>query len=129
MSTQMRLKPWVAPEKGALDCAFKAEGGERGAVVRLTIPYRKIWFSSQGDLLRTTLTAAFEVTNASGAKVAELRKDIPLELSEAKLEALIRTDFVAEFPLDLKPGVYWVALTLTNGADESRVHKKIKLTF
>jgi GWxTD domain-containing protein len=129
MSTQMRLKPWVAPEKGALEVDFKAEGKAGGAIARLAVPYRKIWFASRGEMLRTTLEAAFEVTDAAGKKVADIRKDIPVELTEAKLEEVIRTDFVVEIPLDLKPGSYWVALTLANGADESRVHKKLKLSF
>jgi GWxTD domain-containing protein len=129
MSTQMRLKPWIAPEKGALDCDLKAESREGRALARLVVPYRKIWFASQGETLKTTLTAAIEIQNEAGAKLAEFRLDLPLELSEAKLEEVIRTDFVAEIPLDLKPGVSWITLTLTNGADDARVFKKIKFSF
>jgi len=129
MSTQMRLKPWVAPEKGALDVDFRAEGRGEGAVAILAIPYRKIWFASEGETLRTTIQALFTVTDLDGKKAGEFRKDLPLELSEARLEEVIRTDFTVEIPLDLKSGAYWVALTLTNGADDSRVHKKVKLSF
>jgi len=129
MSTQMRLKPLVAPEKGALEADLKVEARDGRAVARLVVPYKKIWFSSQGERLQTTLVAAFEITDAAGRKVAEFRRDIPLELSEAELEEVIRTDFSVDIPLDLKPGTYWVAVALTNGADESRVNKKARLSF
>jgi len=129
MSAQMRLKPWVAPEKGALEVDFTVEDRSEGAVARLVVPYRKIWFTSQGESLRTTLRADFEVTDPAGKKAAAFRKDIRLELSEAELERVIKTEFTAEIPLDIGPGEYWIALTLTNEADRSRVHKKVKLSF
>jgi GWxTD domain-containing protein len=129
MSTQMRLKPWSPTEKGALDCELAIEARGEGAVARLSVPYRKIWFTAQGGTLKTTLAAAFEVTDEAGTVVLDVRRDIPVEIAESKLEEIITADFVVEIPLALKRGSYWVGLVLTNGADDSRVLKKEKFTF
>lgn len=129
MSTQMRLKPSVPAGKGALDADLTAEAKDGAAVARLAVPYRTIWFSSQGDVLKTTLTAVIEVQDKDGRKLSEVKKDFPLELSETRLEEIIRTQYRAEIPLEVRPGVYWITLTLTNGADEARVYKKVRLSF
>jgi len=129
MSAQMYLKPAVLTEKGTLDCRLdiqKRAGGE--ALVRIFIPYKKIWLKSEGQNLLTNLEATIEMLSASEKRLWAEQKSYALSFTEAELEKIIREDYVIEIPIVLKPEFSLLNLTLKNVTDGSKVFKRIKLS-
>jgi GWxTD domain-containing protein len=125
MRAQMEWKPQVSSEKGLLDCTLdvkKAESGE--ALIRVSVPYKKIWMKAEDKSLRTSLSVSLEVRDSSDTKVWEYEKDYPLSLTEEQLEKIVEDDYMIEVPLTLKSGAYMLTLALTNTSDGARIHKR-----
>jgi len=130
MRAQMEWKPNIKLEEGKLDCSLDVKGPKDGqATVRILIPYRTIWMSSEDKKLKTTLAVSLEALDAAGAKIWDHHQDMPLSLTEERLEKIILDDIVIEVPLALKPGDYVLNLTLTNGADNTKIFKRATIHF
>ena len=130
MRAQMEWKPHVSSEKGLLDCALdvkKLESGE--ALIRVSVPYKKIWMKAEEKSLQTSLGVSLEVLDSSDKKVWEYEKDYPISLTEEKLEKIVEDDYTIEVPLTLKPGDYMLTLALTNASDGARIYKRFKFNL
>ena len=125
MSAQLDLKPRVKSEKAALEARVEVAPRSGGALVRVLVPYKKIWFSSQDGRLTAVLTLDVSVEGQGGAKVREARAEKALDFSEEELPALIEEDLVLEVGLELKPGPYVLVARLENGADGSRLFRTV----
>lgn len=127
MSVQMYLKPAVLTEKGDLECDLELRKQEGGAVVRISIPYKKIWLKSVDKNLETTFEVTLELLNSSEKRIWADQKAYHLSLTEAQLEKVIRDNYVIEIPIAIRPEFSLLNLKLTNGTDGSKVHKRLKL--
>lgn len=128
MRAQMEWKPQVEVDKKVLDCEMNVDrSGPDQVRVRIGVPYKKIWMSSDGKDLRTTLNVALEVLDAAGAKIGDYQNDYPISLTEARMEEIVDEEFVIEFSLALKTGASMLNLTLTNAADGGKVFKRARL--
>jgi len=128
MRAQMEGKPQVERDDKALACGMIVDrSGPDQIRVRIEVPYKKIWMSSDGKDLRTILNVALEVLDAAGAKIGDYQNDYPISLTEEKMEELVDQDYVIEFPLALKAGASMLNLTLTNAADGGKVFKRARL--
>jgi len=128
MSVQMFLKPVVLAEKGSLECDLelrKQPGG--GVLVRISIPYKKIWLKSVDKNLETTFEVTVEFLNASEKRIWADQKAYALSLTEAQLGKLIREDYIIEIPLSVRPEFALLNVKLTNTTDGSKVYRRLKL--
>lgn len=125
---QMDSKPAVPAEKGVFDfraAVGRAAGG--GILITVRIPYRNVWFTSEGERLTTALELSFEVTDGSGKTAWTLREDRAIELTEEKLLSVIGTDLVLEIPALPAGGRghYALRAEIANRADGVRVRKDL----
>lgn len=125
MSAQLDLKPRVEKDRIALEARAEVRPREGGALVRVIVPYKKIWFAAEGGRLKTTLTLDVAVEGPAGAKVLEKRADRALDFSEEELPSLLDEDLALEIELEIKPGPYVLVARLENGADGARVFRTV----
>lgn len=123
MKTQMMWKPQVGSIKGQLDCRMEITAQGRGrAVVRVFVPYRKIWFKSEDNgPLTATLSLKLSARDAKEKSVWEFARDYPLSMTEEKLKSQGRGEFKMEVPLEVTPGKLWLNMTLINATDGAKV--------
>lgn len=129
MSTQMYLKPAVFTEKGALDCKLEIQmraGGD--ALVRISVPYKKIWLKSEEKNIKTTLEVTLEILSSAEKRLWADQKTYSLSFSEEELKKIVGDDYVIEIPISLKPEYSMLNLTLTNLTDQCKIHKRAKLS-
>jgi len=128
MRAQLEWKPQVEMDDKALACGMIVDRSGPGQIrVRIEVPYKKIWMSSDGKELRTTLNVALEVLDVSGKKIENYQKDYPVSLTEERMAKIGDEEFAIEIPLALPLGASMLNLTLTNAADGGKVFKKAKL--
>jgi GWxTD domain-containing protein len=128
--TQMDWKPQVASVRGLLDCRIGAEIQAAGkALIKIEVPYRRIWFKDDNGALTATLSVALDILDSKQDKASTLTRDYPLSLTAERLEKIGRTDFVIEIPVQLAAGKYWIQLTLRNTADSAKIFKRIPLNL
>ncbi len=125
MSAQLDLKPRVESDKIALEARIEVTPRSGGAVVRVFVPYKKIWFASKNGRLTAVLTLEIAVEGQGGVKALDKKTEKSLDLSEDELPALVEEDLVLELGLDLKPGPYVLVARLENGADDRRLFKTV----
>jgi GWxTD domain-containing protein len=129
MSVQMYLKPAILTEKGALDCKLELQKQADGqALVRVSVPLKKVWLKSEGQNLLTNLEATVEMLSASEKRLWAEQKSYVLSFTEAELEKIIKEDYIIEIPVVLKPEYSLLNLTLKNVTDGSKAFKRIKLS-
>lgn len=103
--------------------------GERSELVVVSVPYKDIWFASEGGRFKTTFELAWEIYDAGDNKIGQGTKTSPLDLSQEELKELKGLEFRIDFPLELAPGDYQIAVTLKNLTASSELRKRIKLTI
>jgi len=129
MSVQMYLKPAVLTEKGALDCEMELQKQpDDKALVRVSVPLKKIWLKSDGQKLLTNLEATIELLDSSEKRLWAEQKSYTLSYTEAELEKVIKQDYIIEIPVALKPEYALLNLTLKNVTDGSKAFKRLKLS-
>jgi GWxTD domain-containing protein len=107
---QSRLQKTFAPEKEFLDFKFSlkknlvAEERVEG-IFALEIPLASIWFSSEGEQLKTILDVSLEIREVTGRLVWQHKQSFPLELSEEELKAQRKKDYRLEIPFVLTEGL------------------------
>jgi len=103
---------------------------EGGAVVRMKLPYRDIWFKAEGDRFQTTIDIEAEASDAAGKTVWQGKKSCPLSFGKKEYLKTLRQEFLIEIPVPLKPGEYQLKLSLTNSAGGGQpVVRKEKLVL
>lgn len=129
-TTQMQMRPLVETEKGLFDFNLDIKKtSERELLIQISIPYRDLWFSSEGNELKTTLEVLVEVYDAFNKRIREQPQSYPLSLSQEKLLDLMDKDYLIEISLQLDPGKYRAAITLQNLTGQTKVRKNINFTI
>jgi GWxTD domain-containing protein len=97
--------------------------------VVVTLPYRAIWFKSEGDLFKTTLEVQLVVAGRDGQPVWETRKSF--DISVPRLEGLQRFEELYEMRIeaDVPPGEYRLTVEVSNstGGGKSKRSLDIKI--
>ncbi|MFZ2054756.1 MAG: GWxTD domain-containing protein [Candidatus Aminicenantales bacterium] len=130
-TAQMGLRPRTKNEDQALS-DFKIDFrkvDDRNQQIVVSVPYRDIWFSSEGQKFKTTFELDWEVYDADDRKIQEGTKTSPLDLTQEEIKEFKGREFRIEFPLELAPGDYQLAITLKNSTAHSELRKRIKLTI
>jgi GWxTD domain-containing protein len=128
MRAQMEWKPESEMDDKALACGMTVDrSGPDQIRVRIEVPYKKIWMSSDGKELRTTLNVALEVLDVSGKNIENYQQDYPVSLTEERMAKIGDEKFSIDISLELKPGATALKLTLTNAADGGKVFKRTRL--
>lgn len=128
-SAQKLLNPEVKPEKVFFDFNLDTKkAAEQQALILISIPYKNIWLSAEGDELKTTLELSLEIFDSAEKKVREEAKIYPISLAQEKLKELMGQDYLIEIPVQLDPGNYRVSVTLKNLTEGTKVKKNITLT-
>jgi GWxTD domain-containing protein len=126
---QKMLNPELKPEKVFFDFNLDVKKiSERERLFLISIPYKNIWLSAEGDELKTTLELSVEIFDSADKKVRQEAKVFPISLGKEKLKDLTGQDYLIEVPVQLDPGNYHVSVTLKNMMDQGKVKKNITLT-
>ncbi len=128
MKTQLAWKPQVKAEPGVLEFRtdLKTEAQGKG-VLRVLVPYRKIWFKEEDGKLTAELTLAVAALDAKDAKLWESSVSKTASFSPDELLKMSRGDLVLEAPLTLPAGAVVLEAVLTNAGDGARVSKRMPL--
>jgi GWxTD domain-containing protein len=81
--------------------SFEAGDGTEGApdgTVVIDVPYERLWFTSVGERLETSLDVALEAEDESGERIWETRREYPLAMSEEGLRASQGKNYRIEIP-------------------------------
>ena len=130
MKTQMLWKPQLSGGAaksildGIVDVSVLSPGQAR---VRIRLPYREIWFKSEGAQLTATLTAHLDVRDQAEKKVWEFLESYVLRYATSELEKIASSAYVIDIPVTLASGRYWMILTLTSSSDTAKVAKRLSL--
>jgi GWxTD domain-containing protein len=125
---QMEWQPQVAAEKGEI--GFNAEAKKTGtgrAVIKVTIPYRVIWFNAEDQWLRATFVITLDLMEMDEKEISQTRTEHVLETTEEKLLQSYAEVHTIEIPVEAPAGEYWVRLTLESINDGSKAYKRVRL--
>lgn len=129
-SAQMGERPETSHDERALDFRLQInKTAENQILVRVSVPYKRIWMKLEGQNLQTSLDLLVELSDPSEKKVWEFQKNYPLSLTEQRLDEIINESYIIEVPVQLKAGTRMLYLSLTNTADGSKLHKRANLNF
>jgi len=129
MKTQMAWKPEGVTEKGILAFDIDVEKQDQNRVlVRLKVPYPKIWMKATDGGFGTTLAVTLKVQDSTGRTVHGIAKDYPIALTQKQLETLKAEDYIIEIPLELQSGSFTMIVSMTNTADSSRADGKREIS-
>ncbi len=122
------LKPKITDEEKAdFDFDFEIDIksiGENRALVQVSIPYRKLWLSSQDDQLKTSLILSLEIYDSSEQKIWDLQENYPISIKEDELLKFEDTKYIIETSVELKPGNYTLIINLKNTTDQRKASKR-----
>jgi GWxTD domain-containing protein len=128
MKTQLAWKPQVKAAPGVLEFRtdLKTEAQGKG-VLRVLVPYRKIWFKEEDGKLTAGLTLAVAALDTKDATLWETSVTKTASFSPDELLKMSRGDLVLEAPLTLPAGAVVLEAVLTNAGDGARVSKRMPL--
>jgi GWxTD domain-containing protein len=93
-------------------------------IIQMSIPYRNIWMSDEGDKLETTLSVSVEIEDRTfEGKVWNTQRDFFLSLTEAELEGMVGESYTVDIPLSLPEGKYAMTVLLENSTGEEAVRR------
>jgi len=123
---QELLNPEMKPEKVFFDFNLDIKRtAERQTLILISIPYKNIWLSAEGDELKTSLKLSLEIFDSAEKKVWQEAKVYPISLAKEQLKALMGQDYLIEIPVQLDPGNYHASITLENLTEQTKVKKII----
>jgi GWxTD domain-containing protein len=98
-------------------------------LIRITVPYKNIWFSEVKGKMETTLSLNLKILDASGNNVWEHKQDYLLSFFEKDVEELFNSKHLMEITTTLSKGKYslHVGLTNTAGGEEEKKVKPLKI--
>jgi GWxTD domain-containing protein len=70
-------------------------------IVRVEMPYARIWFKSEGERLVTTFDVVLELRDAKRSPVWETKTSFEVALLESELEAKSKKSHLFEFPFEV----------------------------
>lgn len=132
---QSRMQKTFTKEKEFLDFKFAMKKtlvtSERiEGFFALEIPYETIWFSSEGEQLKTVLEVAIELRNALGQLLWQHKENYSLEMTEEELKAKRKKEYRLEIPFVITQGIETlrqekgrIEVRLTNQTGGEKVQK------
>ena len=93
----------------------------------MSLPFSDIWFEAEGDAYTAFLELTVEILDSDGKKAWSGGTSCPLSVAKGEFEGKLRETHVIEVPVKLDPGKYTLNLTLQNGRDGAKGHKKAAL--
>ena len=93
----------------------------------IELPYQKIWFKEEENLLETTLELSLEVFDSNQDIFWQFQKDYLVSLSEKELQEKMNKSYSIKIPLPLKKGGYSLLLEIINKTGDEKLKKT--LTF
>ncbi len=124
-----RGKGRAAENMQGFDFEISVEKGAGPPGIVLKVPYKSIWFKSEGDMFRTTLEVGLTMTRATGGPPWETTKEF--DISVPRAEALKRFEQTYEMRIaaDLAAGSYKLVAVITNrtGNFQSRKSLDVKI--
>ena len=93
----------------------------------IELPYKKIWFKEEENLLETTLELSLEVFDSNQDIFWQFQKDYLVSLSEKELQEKMNKSYSIKIPLPLKKGGYSLLLEIINKTGDEKLKKT--LTF
>lgn len=85
------------------------------ASLRLSLPFGRIWFTSQGKVLRTSFDVAVELRSAAKEMIYETKASFPVSLMQDELVSRGSQEFVMEVLLDIRDAA---AIAKLKGGDQ-----------
>lgn len=114
--------------KEAFDFNVKIEkDAAKEPFLAIELPYQKIWFKEEENLLETTLELSLEVFDSNQDIFWQFQKDYFVSLSEKELQEKMNKSFSIKIPLPLKKGNYSLLLEIINKTGDEKLQKT--LTF
>ncbi len=115
--------------------SFSRKDAERiQAGLRLSLPYSRIWFTSQGRILRTSFDVSLEIRAADKSTVYEAKASFPVSLAQDELVAKGSQEFVMDVPIDIRdaaaaaklaPGGGQLIITVANATAKDAQKKSV----
>ncbi len=93
----------------------------------IELPYKKIWFKEEENLLETTLELSLKVFDSNRDIFWQFQKDYLVSLTEKELQEKMNKSYSIKIPLPLKKGNYSLLLEIINKTGEEKLQKT--LTF
>lgn len=93
----------------------------------IELPYKKIWFKEEENLLETTLELSLKVFDSNRDIFWQFQKDYLVSLTEKELQEKMNKSYSIKIPLPLKKGNYSLLLEIINKIGEEKLKKN--LTF
>jgi GWxTD domain-containing protein len=95
----------------------------------IELPYKKIWFKEEENLLETTLELSLEVLDSNQDIFWQFQKDYRVSLSEKELQEKMKKSYSIKIPLPLKKGNYSLLLEIINKTGEEKLQKSLTFDF
>jgi GWxTD domain-containing protein len=95
----------------------------------IELPYKKIWFKEEENLLETTLELSLEVLDSNQDIFWQFQKDYFISLSEKELQEKMKKSYSIKIPLPLKKGNYSLLLEIINKTGEEKLQKSLTFDF
>jgi GWxTD domain-containing protein len=128
---QMGRKPQFSNARQAFDFTLEVQKTKPDEILVLaTIPYKDVWFSTEGGTLKTTLKLSLEIRELDekqqeNKKIREEQKEFPLVFQEKDWLENIGKAYVMELTVSrLSKGTYSLLVQTRNEADGSQVSKR-----
>lgn len=128
---QMEWQPQIAGgEKAQIEFDAETRIVEAGKVlVKVTIPYRVIWFDIKDKTFRAKFILTLDLMESNGKKIRQTRTEHTLETTEEGLRESYSKNHAIEVAIEAPAGEYWLGVTLENGNNGSKAYKRIKLSI
>jgi GWxTD domain-containing protein len=126
MKTQLAWKPEVKAQAGILEFKTELRVEAKGkALLRVFVPYRKIWFKDEEGTLSAVLTLKAEALDAKDVRIWESSVEKPISFTPEELTKISRGELTIEMPLSLPAGKSILEVTLTNSGDGAKISKRL----
>jgi GWxTD domain-containing protein len=126
--TQVMLRPQVSPDDPAGDFPIEiAKTNEGEATIRIRLPYKDIWFKTEGKSYEATIEFSAEAYDSAGKKVWQDEKRYPFSFNQDEYREILRDTLLIEMTIRLAPGEYSLELNLKNHTQGTSITKKEKL--
>jgi GWxTD domain-containing protein len=126
--TQVMLRPRVSPDDPARDFPVEIARVKEGeATIRVRLPYKDIWFKTEGKKFEATVELSAEASDSTGKKVWQDTKSYPFSFDQDEYQQILRDTLLIEMTVQLAAGEYSLVLNLKNLTQGTSSTKKEKL--
>ncbi len=127
--TQVMLRPRVSPDETPGDFPVEIVRVREGeATIRVQMPYKDIWFKTEGNKFEATIELSAGASDSAGKKVWQDTKSYPFSFDQDEYRHALRDTLLIEMTVQLAPGEYSLELNLKNltqGTSLTKIEKLI----